>query len=173
MVCEAYLEELKNEMFKPIKAAKGYSPAWVIQLMQNIMFPYFVIYVKEKTRMEAALSQLLYLQKKFADNLRVDDFHGLRVAHEARNMLLNAEMKMRAGLAREESRGTHIREDFPYRDDENFLCWIKLVMKEDGTMDAVKHPVPEEWHPDKSLTYREKYPCHYPGEEEYLAGLEK
>lgn len=168
-VAEAYLEALKEEMFKPMKLAKGYSPAWVIQLMQNIMFPYFVIYIKEKSRMEAALSQIMYLQQKFADNLRVEDFHDLRVAHEARNMLLNAEMKMRAGLAREESRGTHIREDFPYRDDENFLCWIKLVKGEDGVMKAVKHPLPKEWHPDPTLPYRERYHVPCPGEDAYLA----
>ena len=169
VVDEAYLEALKDEMFKPVTIDRGYNPAWIMQMVQNIMYPYFVIYVKEKSRMEAAISQLVYLQKKFAPNLRAEDFHGLRVAHETRNILLNAEMKMRAGLAREESRGTHIREDFPYRDDENFLCWIKLFMKEDGTMGTTKHPVPKEWHPDPTLTYREKYPCHYPGEDEYLA----
>jgi succinate dehydrogenase/fumarate reductase flavoprotein subunit len=80
-------------------------------------------------------------------------------------MLLNAEMKLRAGLAREESRGTHYREDFPYRDDKNFLIWIKLVHK-DGQMEVVKHPIPEKWHPDPDLKYRDKYHAVFPGEDE-------
>jgi succinate dehydrogenase/fumarate reductase flavoprotein subunit len=86
-------------------------------------------------------------------------------------MLLNAEMKLRAGLAREESRGTHYREDFPYRDDANWLCWVTLLEK-DGAMAVVKHPVPAKWHPDTALSYREKYPIELPGEEEHVSRLE-
>ena len=41
-------------------------------------------------------------------------------------MVLGAEMFYRASLAREESRGWHLREDFPGRDDEKFLKWIEL-----------------------------------------------
>lgn len=69
------------------------------------------MYYKEKTRLESALSQIMYLQNQFSDKLLVEDFHGLRMAHECKNMLLIAEMKLRSGLAREESRGTHIREE--------------------------------------------------------------
>ncbi|MBW1806347.1 MAG: hypothetical protein JRJ06_08290 [Deltaproteobacteria bacterium] len=87
-------------------------------------------------------------------------------------MLLNAEMKLRAGLFREESRGTHFREDFPYRDDDNWLAWIKLVEK-DGEMAVVKHPIQEKWHPDESLSYRDKYQTVFPGEDEYLNKLRK
>ena len=85
-------------------------------------------------------------------------------------MLLNAEMKLRAGLAREESRGTHYREDFPCRDDANWLCWVKLVER-DGNMVVLKHPIPPKWHPDESLSYREKYAAEFPGEEECLSRL--
>lgn len=162
-----YIETIQAEMLSPITNEKGFSPAWVLQLMQNIMFPYYVMYYKEKTRMEAALSQIMYLQEQFAPRLSVNDFHGLRMAHECKNILLIAEMKLRSGLAREESRGTHIREDFPYRDDENFLCWIKLVEK-DGKMITIKHPLPENFKPDSKLSYREKYPCEYPNEEKYI-----
>ena len=154
-----------KEMFDPIDRKKGYSPVWVTRLLQNTMFPYYVLYAKEKSRMESALSQIMYLQEKFTHQLKADDFHGLRSAHETRNMLLNAEMKLRAGLAREESRGTHYREDFPFRDDKNWLAWIKLVEK-DGKMEVVKHPIPE-----KSLSYREKYMVAFPHEDEYLENL--
>jgi succinate dehydrogenase/fumarate reductase flavoprotein subunit len=164
------LEGLKKEMLDPRTRKRGYSAAWATRLLQNIMFPYFVMYVKEKSRMELALSQIMYLQEKYAPELKADSAHGLRLAHETRNMLLNAEMKLRAGLAREESRGTHYREDFPYRDDANWLSWVKLV-KKDGRMAVVKHPIPPQWHPDGSLSYREKYPAEFPGENEYLSNL--
>jgi succinate dehydrogenase/fumarate reductase flavoprotein subunit len=131
------------------------------------MFPYYVMYVKERSRLEAALSQIMYLQEAYAPLLKVDDPHGLRLAHETRNMLLNAEMKLRAGLAREESRGTHFREDFPFRDDKNWLAWVKLVEK-DGRMAVMKHPLPAVWHPDPALGYRDRYPVELLGEDEYL-----
>jgi succinate dehydrogenase/fumarate reductase flavoprotein subunit len=168
---EALLEDLKRDMLDPLSRPRGYSPAWVTRLLQGTMFPYFVMYVKERSRLEVAISQIMYLQEKYAPELKAGDPHELRLAHEARNMLLNAEMKLRAGLAREESRGTHYREDFPYRDDANWLCWVKLVEK-DGKMAVVKHPIPSAWHPDPSLAYREKYPAEFPGEEEHIARLE-
>ena len=161
-------ETLMREMLAPLSRQRGFSPAWVTRVMQGIMYPYYVMYVKERSRLEAALSQIVYLQEAYAPLLKVDDPHGLRVAHEARNMLLNAEMKLRAGLAREESRGTHFREDFPFRDDANWLAWVKLVER-DGRMALVKHPLPAAWHPDPALTYRDKYPVELLGEDAYLA----
>ena len=157
------LREAAMETLDPLTRTRGYSPAWVTRLLQDTMFPYYVMYVKEKRRMELALGQIAYLQEKFAPELKTGDAHGLRVAHETRNMLLNAEMKLRAGLAREESRGTHYREDFPCRDDKRFLCWIALAQG-DGGMVTVKHDIPAEWRPDPALTYREKYPVEFPGE---------
>lgn len=167
------LAHLKTEMLAPINRPKGYEPGWVTRVMQNTMFPYFVMYVKEKTRLENALGQIMYLREKFSDTLKVDNYHDLRSAHETRNMLLNAEMKLRAGLAREESRGTHYREDFPYRDDKNWLAWVKLVEK-DGQMVTIKHEIPKKWHPDTSLAYRDKYHFVYPREDERrkAAGIE-
>jgi L-aspartate oxidase len=43
-----------------------------------------------------------------------------RAEHELRNLHVLATVIARAGLAREESRGSHYRSDFPYRDDEKF-----------------------------------------------------
>jgi succinate dehydrogenase/fumarate reductase flavoprotein subunit len=167
VVDASLLDTVTTEMLAPLSSLRGFSPAWVTRVMQGVMFPYHVMYVKEESRLEAALSQIMYLQSAYAPLLKVDDPHGLRLAHETRNMLLNAEMKLRAGLAREESRGTHYREDFPFRDDDNWLAWIKLVER-GGTMATVKQPIPEKWRPDAALSYREKYPVEMLGEEEYL-----
>lgn len=166
-VARTVLEGSTKEMLDSLSRQRGYSPAWVTRLLQNTMFPYYVMYVKERSRLETALSQIIYLQQKYAPELKARDPHDLRLVHETRNMLLNAEMKLRAGLAREESRGTHYREDFPFRDDARWLCWLKLVEK-NGEMAVVKHPVPAKWHPDSSLSYREKYPAEFPGEDAHI-----
>ena len=43
-----------------------------------------------------------------------------RGGHELQNMHTLALLIARSGLAREESRGSHYRSDFPYRNDEEF-----------------------------------------------------
>jgi succinate dehydrogenase/fumarate reductase flavoprotein subunit len=163
------LEEYKEEMLAPVNSEQGYSPAWVTRIMQGIMFPYFVMYVKDQERMEIALSQIKYLQKKFVNNLKVDNFHDLRNAFECRNMLLNSEMKLIAGMARKESRGTHYREDYPYRDDANFLAWVKVSLDEKGDVKSELHPIPEKWHPPVGMSYRQRYGFAYPGEDDARA----
>jgi L-aspartate oxidase len=43
-----------------------------------------------------------------------------RTEHELRNLHALATLIARSGMAREESRGSHYRSDFPFRDDEKF-----------------------------------------------------
>ncbi len=165
----AYLSEKIEQMWAPREVARGFSPDWVTSTLQNLMTPYHILYVKEHKRLEGALASIEYMRKEMVPRMIARDGHELRLAHETANMLLNAEMKLRAGLYRTESRGTHFREDFPARDDENWLVWIMLKKGENGEMTLSKVPVPPEWGPDPSESYREQYPRAYPGEDAYLA----
>ena len=56
-------------------------------------------------------------------------------------MILNAEMKLRTSLMRTETRGSHYREDYPQRNDQEWLAWIKIRQAGDGSMQLVKHPL--------------------------------
>jgi succinate dehydrogenase/fumarate reductase flavoprotein subunit len=91
------------------------------------------------------------------------DAHEWRMAVEAKNMALDAEMRLRASLFRTESRGTHFREDYPRRGDPEWLAWVKLK-DEQGTMKVYKEPIPKEWWPDFSQPYEKRYPRMFPGE---------
>ena len=53
------------------------------------------------------------------------DVHELVKVHEMRNFLLGCRLVYRAALERRESRGRHVRTDYPYRDDVN---WLKRVV---------------------------------------------
>lgn len=75
-------------------------------------------------------------------------------------------MKLRASLARRESRGTHFRTDIPYRDDENFLCYIIIQKSEDGDMTTKKVDIPSDWAGDTTLPYENRYLYYFPGEAE-------
>ena len=80
-----------------------------------------------------------------------------------KSIVLHAEMKLRASMFRKESRWTHYREDYPLRDDKNWLCWIK-IQDVGGEMTFTKVPVPEELRPDPNLPYIYRYPYEFPNE---------
>jgi succinate dehydrogenase/fumarate reductase flavoprotein subunit len=138
------IQRLKAQIYKPLERSGGFSPRWVIQLLQNTMVPYYTMIIKHRDRLTAALNMITFYQKHFVPALKAEDAHELRLALETKNMLCNAEMKLRASLFREESRGTHYREDFPCRDEENWNAWIK-IRNQNGEMVLEKVPVPKEW----------------------------
>jgi len=165
---EEVIAAAQETMFEPRERESGFSPAWVTQVLQNTMFPYFVLMVKEGTRLEAALSTVTFLKNHLVPMLTASDAHELRLAHETANMILNAEMKLRSSLYRTESRGTHYREDYPARNDEAWLAWVLMQMGPDGEMEMSKVLVPDAWKPDPTVDYQERYPTRFPGELEYL-----
>ncbi|HET6495100.1 MAG TPA: FAD-binding protein, partial [Thermoleophilia bacterium] len=170
-VSQDVLTSARKAMLEPRGLENGFSPSWVTQLLQNIMFPYFVLYVKNPDRLQPALDQVMYLQEHMVPLLVASDVHDLKLAHETKSMLLNAEMKLRASLFRTESRGTHYREDHPARDDKNWLAWVLLQRGATGDMALRKEPMPTAWKPDLSKDYTERYTSRFPGELAYL-GLE-
>jgi len=75
--------------------------------------------------LEAALDQIRRLRRRFSqlrpiDLDRVFNLDLIRT-FEVESMLELAEIITASALARKESRGAHVRLDFPQRDDENFL----------------------------------------------------
>ena len=156
--------ELKDAVYGPLERKGGFGPRWVTQVLQNTMLPYYIMYIKHGDRLQAALTLVEFMRDHLIPKLTAKDPHELRLAHETRNMVLNAEMRLRASLARTESRGCHYREDYPRRDDENWLAWV-LLKEQDGEMVTHKEPVPQEWRPDGSKPYEERYPWRLPGEE--------
>ena len=61
-------------------------------------------------------------------------------ALECEHLLRLAAVTLESALFRRESRGAHFREDYPERDDQNFLCHT-LVFKEKEGMRIEKKPV--------------------------------
>lgn len=157
------MENLKKSMCAPLERKGGFSPRWVTQVLQNSTRPYFILFIKHEKRMQAVLTLIEFMRDHLVPKLYARDPHELRLAHETKNMILNADIKLRSSLFRTESRGWFYREDYPRRDDSNWLAWIKL--KDDkGKIKLWKEPIPEEWWPDLSKPYEERYPARFPGE---------
>lgn len=146
-----------------IENKSGYSPRWVTQVLQNTMIPYFILFIKHEKRLLAALTIVEFLRDHLVPKLVARDSHELRLAHETRNMILNAEMILKTSLSRTESRGQHYREDYPRRRDPQWLVWLKL-REDQGSMTVSKEPIPQTWWPDLTKPYEERYPKRFPGE---------
>jgi succinate dehydrogenase/fumarate reductase flavoprotein subunit len=157
------LARLKMILYAPTERKGGFHSRWVGQIVVNTMMPYFIKFIKHGDRLEAALTIIEFLKGHIVPKLYARDSHELWLAHETKNIVLNAEMILRCSLFRTESRCMHYREDYPRRDDPAWLAWVDLK-EEDGTMKLWKEPVPEKWWPDLSKPYEEIYPLKHPGE---------
>jgi succinate dehydrogenase / fumarate reductase flavoprotein subunit len=111
--------------------------------MKKVMFEEVGIYRNEKG-MKTALEKIGELKERYR-HIRVQDtgrvFNTeLLNAWELGNMLDVAEVVASSALNRQESRGGHSREDFPNRDDKN---WLKhtLAWKQDGKIKIDYKPV--------------------------------
>ncbi|MFA0438742.1 fumarate reductase [Vibrio sp. 10N.286.49.C2] len=132
--------QIKQEILAPLKRKSGYSPAWVTQVLQGVMIPNFVLYVKKARMMQGALAYVEELKEHHAEMLMAQDRHQLRLAHETKNMIITAEMKLKASMMRTESRCSHYRLDYPDIDNENWQAWLNIRKGDKGEMVFEKQP---------------------------------
>ena len=136
----------------------GFDTADVKKELQECMQNYFGVFRRGEF-MKQGLDQLKDLKVK-VDNLHLidksDAFNTSRVeAIELQNLFDVAEATAISAYERNESRGAHARDDYPDRDDENWLCHTmfdpksKLVSKREVNF----NPSKVEAFPPKVRTY--------------------
>ena len=95
------------------------------QEMQAIMMDHCSVF-REQQGLEKARDKVHELQQRFMDcglSFRERRYNmELMEAIECEHLLNLAAVTIESALFRKESRGAHYREDFPQRDDQNFLC---------------------------------------------------
>ncbi len=142
VISEKEIKSVQEQIYAPLKREAGYSPAWVTQTLQGIMIPNFVLYIKKESMLKAALAYIEELRDHHMPRLRAANLHELRLAHETANMIVSAEMKLKASLLRKESRCSHYRLDYPDMDNENWQVWINIFKGPDGEMKFEKQKFP-------------------------------
>lgn len=162
-----------EEILAPTKIKNGLDPNWVRDVLQSIMAPYWITIAKTESTLRGALVQVEYLRDHVAKQLMAPTSHHLRLCHEMKHKILSAEMKLRAGLERKESRGLHYRTDFPFRDDQNFLCYIAVQKGAEGEMKLSRIDIKPEWKGDVNREYKLRYPWRFPGEAEAKGFVEE
>jgi len=136
------IKDLRESIFQPLKRSKGIPPGDVIAALQEVTAPIKFNLRRSRERLNQALAVIENLKNQLPE-LQAKDFHYLSKCHEVNSMVLCAELTYRAALMREESRGSHYREDFPERDDKNWLKWI-IIKQQNGKMSLSTQSVPIE-----------------------------
>ena len=134
------LDHLESSAFAPLSVSKGLTPTE------------FSVHIKEGTgvaealfRSEKGISAILDNVadlKAVLSKLAASDYHGLVRANELKNYLTCLELIYRTALERTESRGPHMRIDYPYRDDINWLKRIVVRAQENEAISIELEPVP-------------------------------
>jgi succinate dehydrogenase/fumarate reductase flavoprotein subunit len=133
-------KNLKEDIFAPMQKSKGFLPVDAINTLQEVTAPIKYNLRRSKERLNEALAKVKEVNEKLPD-LAAKDLHYLSKCHEVKSMVLCAELTFRAALKREESRGSHFREDYPKRDDKNWLKWI-ILKREGGKFKLSTQPIP-------------------------------
>lgn len=112
--------------------------------MQKTMMDYVGVF-REAVGMQKAVDEIRRLKEVYNTDLKFDDKgklfnHDLLEAWELGCLLDIAEVTAVAALNRQESRGGHAREDFPKRDDQNWLKHSLLTVK-NGKIEIDSKPV--------------------------------
>jgi succinate dehydrogenase / fumarate reductase flavoprotein subunit len=130
---------------KRIHQASGKSRAYVLRKEMQSTMQDLVGVFRDEAGMTKAVAKIRELQHRFKTDLVIDDrgkmFNtDVLEAFELGCLLDLSEATAYAALARRESRGAHAREDYPKRDDVN---WMKhsMVRKVGETVEMTTRPV--------------------------------
>lgn len=119
------LYQYKRKIYYPL-GKSCIEPHQVLFELQDAIFRTEVLILKTKKGLKTALEKINEIKANRIPKVFARDMHYLTRYHELSNMVLIAELMLIAALERTESRGSHYREDFPQRDDKNWLKWIDV-----------------------------------------------
>ncbi|MBW4519378.1 MAG: succinate dehydrogenase/fumarate reductase flavoprotein subunit [Scytolyngbya sp. HA4215-MV1] len=119
-----YLQVARQQLQSLLDQAGQYRIAQVRQAYQDCMTEHCGVFRQESV-MREGLAKLKQIQQQYAQ-IRLDDSGKLWnteiiEALELKYLMIVGEIILTAALNRKESRGSHAREDYPDRDDLNFL----------------------------------------------------
>ena len=107
--------------------------------LQRLIFRYDVSILKDETQLSRALDQLDAISEK-SRSIRAPHVHSFVRLRETQCMVDTARMMLEASLMRKESRMSHIRDDYPDRDDHEWLKWV-LIEKKNGRPHLWTEPI--------------------------------
>lgn len=140
---EQELARARSLVFSPLEKRKGIKPREIYnRLMRKIIQPQYSL-IKSQGTIKEMLKEIENTAQEDLSRVAASDIHELIKANEVRNFLTILEPIYISALERTESRLAHYRVEYPYRDDIDWLKWVK-VKKEKGKVLVDFYPIPIE-----------------------------
>lgn len=130
-VNEKYVQSLKENMENRLGAGEKVSNDDLVLELQKLIFRYDVSILKSEERLTTALDELQVIKEK-SRAIKAPHVHGFVRLKETECMIDTSEIIFEASMLRQESRLSHIREDYPERDDVNWVQWVLIREQEAG-----------------------------------------
>ena len=143
--------EALREAMAPI-GRKGIDTKDIIRESQEIVYPADVCLIKSETSLNNALKRVDYANE-LAARMMAKDPRDLCKYYEAKTMLMRSELFVRSSLLRKESRAGHYREDYPERNNDEWLAWLHVRRGEYNQPVFSKVRVPVEEYPVQPYRY--------------------
>ncbi|MEE8448014.1 MAG: FAD-binding protein [Thermodesulfobacteriota bacterium] len=138
---EGHLNKLRDELLAPLSRADGLAPEEVyFRLNKMLVRPEYSI-IKTEEKIDEIIEEIRRTAREDLHRIRAKDVHQLVKANEARNFVQLLEPVYICARERKESRLSHYRKDYPFRDDADWLKWV-VVKKEDGLISVRHEPIP-------------------------------
>lgn len=138
----------RRELSLPLNRVNGVDPDYILLKVQEALFPMDLYLIRHQDRLQVALERIRHLRHDVVPLLKATDSHHLRMAIEASNMVRCGELFLLAAMERKESRGSHLREDYPEMDNESWLKWV-VLKEEDGRITVSTRDIPIDDYPLK------------------------
>jgi succinate dehydrogenase/fumarate reductase flavoprotein subunit len=138
-ITEEQARSLKKKIEEGFGDGQGVTDEDLLLELQKLIFRYDVSILKSERRLTLALSELEKLQED-ARRVKALHVHLFVRLKETECMIDAAEIIFRASLVRRETRLSHLREDFPARDNRNWVKWV-LVREQEGAPHLWAEPI--------------------------------
>jgi fumarate reductase (CoM/CoB) subunit A len=137
----------KETLVQPLSRLRSYNQgdrdaSYVLKSLQEVTGTHLIVLRSEKG-LEALIARIQGLIEDWLPQVRVQSVYTLRKAIEVENSLITAELMARAAHIRQESRGSHFREDYPKQDDKNW--GVNIIFRiENGKLQHYKDSLNQE-----------------------------
>ncbi|MDP2727018.1 MAG: hypothetical protein Q8P59_05705, partial [Dehalococcoidia bacterium] len=143
---ERQIGRLQEQAFAPLRKKEGVSPDDIFKMAHQVVVPLENSMFKNEERINRVLSEVRRIAREEMPKISAGDAHDLVKANEARNFVSLAELVYCVARERKESRLNHWREDYPYRDDVDWLKWVIVRAGNTGPQIRIE-PLPLERYP--------------------------
>lgn len=145
------VEELRKSLFAWTVKEGGMTLNDLYLNLNKSLVSYGAGFFKHEKRIKSTLAELDRMAKEDLPRAWAKNAHDLVKIVQFKNILTVLEIIYTSSLERKESRIGHYREEYPYRDDLNWLKWIIARNDGQGGISLRLEPVPFEKYPLKPV----------------------